>query len=141
MIRKNFSLPILLACGALTALGQQNIAPGGPTPFEVLNGSATLAGSFDPNLMLRVVLGLQPPNWAEEQQFLEQLPPPGSPPFLQFLTPDEWNARFSPSVTAAPAGAEDQQGREQGQTPGAPKGRQGRTPDEWKSRGAPAGQE
>src|ERR1039457_5991952 len=68
MIRKNFSLPILLACGALTALGQQNIAPGGPTPFEVLNGSATLAGSFDPNQMLRVVLGLQPPNWAEGPQ-------------------------------------------------------------------------
>jgi hypothetical protein len=98
LIRKNFSLPILLACGALTALGQQNIAPGGPTPFEVLNGSATLAGSFDPNQMLRVVLGLQPPNWAEEQQFLEQLQTPGSPNFLQFLTPDEWNARFSPSV-------------------------------------------
>lgn len=95
---KRFSLPILLACGAMTALAQQNIVPGGPTPIEVLNGSATLVGSFDPNQMLRVVIGLQPPNWAEEQQFLEELHTPGSPNFLKFLTQDEWNARFSPSV-------------------------------------------
>ena len=90
-----FSLPVLLACFALPVLGQ---APGGPTPIEVLNGSAQFAGAVNPSLMLRVVLGLQPPHWAEEQQFLSELHTQGSPNFLQFLTPEEWNARFSPSI-------------------------------------------
>ncbi len=92
------SLPLLLACCGLPLLGQQSIAPGGQTPIQVLNGSAQLVGAVDPHQMLRVVLGLEPPNWAEEQQFLQDLHTQGSPSFLQFLTPEQWNARFSPSV-------------------------------------------
>ena len=98
MFHYRFSLPVLVACFTLPILGQQNIAPGGPTPIEVLNGSARLTGAVDPSQMLRVVIGLQPPHWAEEQQFLQELHTQGSPNFLQFLTPEEWNARFSPSV-------------------------------------------
>ena len=98
MFKSRSKIVFLLAFCALPLLGQQNGAPGGVTPVEVLNGSAQPIGAFDPTQMLRVVIGLRPPNWTEEQQFLQDLHTQGSPNFLQFLTADDWNARFSPSV-------------------------------------------
>jgi len=47
--------------------------------------------------MLRLVIGLQHPHMAEEEQFLEELHTKGSPEYTHFLTADEWNTRFSPS--------------------------------------------
>jgi kumamolisin len=98
MFRKCFSLPVLLAGCVLPALGQGLTSPGGLTPVEVLNGSAKLVNNFDSTQMLRLVVGLTPPNMAAEEQFLQELQTKSSPNFHKFLTADEWNARFSPSV-------------------------------------------
>jgi hypothetical protein len=91
-------VPVLLACLAIPGFGQRVPAAGGPTPIQVLNGKYTLTGPFDPTQMLRLVLGLQPPKLAEEEQFLTELQTKGSPNFHQFLTADQWNARFAPAV-------------------------------------------
>ncbi len=100
MFQKSFriSVPILLACLAVPVFGQVVPVGGGLTPQPVLNGSYTLVGPFDPTQMLRLVIGLQPPSLAEEEQFLKDVQTKGSPTFHQFLTADEWNARFAPAA-------------------------------------------
>jgi len=87
-----FSLTITAAA----ADGTQ-VRPGGPTPHQVLNGTAQLIGPFQADQKLRVVFGLQPPHIDEEKQFLEELRTKGSPNFMHFLKPAEWNKRFAPS--------------------------------------------
>src|SRR5579863_3699905 len=69
----------------------------GHTPSEVLNGTATRVGHYNPDQKLRLVLAIRPPHMAEEEQFLAELVTKGSPNFHQFLSADEWNARFGPS--------------------------------------------
>jgi subtilase family serine protease len=66
-------------------------------PPAVGNGAAVAAGSFISSQMLRLVIGLQDPHMADEEQFLEALRTKGSPEFMHFLTADRWNVRFSPS--------------------------------------------
>lgn len=68
------------------------------TPQEVATGTANLVGHYAPSKNLRVAIVLQPPHWAEEQQFLKDLQTKGGPLFHHFLTAEEWNARFAPSV-------------------------------------------
>jgi len=68
------------------------------TPSPVLNGTATLVSHYNPEQKLRLVLAVQPPHVEEEEQFLQELLTKGSPNFHQFLTPEEWNARFAPSA-------------------------------------------
>lgn len=68
------------------------------TPPQVLNGTAKLLAPYDPAQMLRLVFALKPPHMQAEEQFLHDLQTKGSPQFHQFLTADEWNARFAPSV-------------------------------------------
>jgi subtilase family serine protease len=70
----------------------------GHTPAEVLNGTATRVSHYNPDQKLRLVLAIRPPHMAEEEQFLAELVTKGSPNFHQFLSADEWNARFGPSV-------------------------------------------
>jgi subtilase family serine protease len=70
----------------------------GATPLEVMNGRAALVGHLPATQKLRVVLGLRPPHMAEEEAFLAQLQIKGSPNFHKYLTPQQWNARFAPSV-------------------------------------------
>ncbi|MGA3212453.1 MAG: protease pro-enzyme activation domain-containing protein, partial [Terriglobales bacterium] len=70
----------------------------GEAPLEVLSGKAKLTGHFDPQQMLRLVIGLQHPHMAEEEQFLRDLQSPKSPEFRKFMTPEQWTARFSPSA-------------------------------------------
>jgi subtilase family serine protease len=70
----------------------------GHTPSEVLNGVATRVGHYNPDQKLRLVLALRPPHMAEEEQFLAELVTKGSPNFHNFLSSDEWNARFGPSI-------------------------------------------
>lgn len=70
----------------------------GHIPPAVRNGTAKLAGHYNPTQMLRLVVGLKPPRIAEEEQFLRDLQTKGSPQFHRFLTADEWNARFAPSA-------------------------------------------
>lgn len=67
-------------------------------PAAVANGAARIAGRYNANQMLRVVIGLRPPHLEAEEQFLRDLQTPGSPEFHRFLTPQEWNARFAPSA-------------------------------------------
>ena len=43
------------------------------TPSVIQQGKAKLIGHYNPAQMLRVTIALQPPHWAEEQQFLKDL--------------------------------------------------------------------
>ncbi len=72
--------------------------PGHNTPVPVMNGAAKMISHLNSNQMLRLVIGLQPANMAEQEQFLQDLQDRGSPQFHHFLTADEWNARFAPSA-------------------------------------------
>ena len=65
---------------------------------KVANGTAIVMSPYDPTQKLRLALALQPPHMAEEEEFLAELETKGSPNFHKFLTPEEWNARFAPSV-------------------------------------------
>jgi len=84
---------------AIPALPQTGVGTPlkGLIPPAVVNGTAVQSGHYDPNQMLRLVIGLQRPHMAEEEQFLQELNTKGSPNYQHFLTADEWNARFSPS--------------------------------------------
>jgi subtilase family serine protease len=73
-------------------------SPAGQPVPSVLNGSAQLVGPYNTNQTLRLVLGLQPPNLAEERQLIAALHDKTSPQFHHFLTADEWIARFAPSA-------------------------------------------
>ncbi len=68
------------------------------TPREVVNGTAKLIGPYRA-AKLHVVLGLAPPKMAEEEAFLRQLQDKKSPYFHQYLTAEQWNARFAPSAS------------------------------------------
>ena len=68
------------------------------TPRPVQDGTATLVGHYNPNQMLRLTLGLQPPHVDEERQFLESLQTKGPHDYHQFLSAEEWTKRFDPSV-------------------------------------------
>src|SRR5665213_885685 len=99
-MKTSLALAFLLVA-ASTALAQNNQikSPAGDTPLNVRNGRAQMAGHFgNPVQMRRLDFALVTPHPDEEEQFLQQLMTPGSPQFHKFLTPDQWNARFSPSV-------------------------------------------
>jgi hypothetical protein len=68
------------------------------TPPSVADGTAKLVEHYNPSQMLRLVIGLRPPHPDEEEQFLRDLQDKTSPNFHHFLTAQEWNARFAPSV-------------------------------------------
>jgi len=87
---------MLLATSAFA--GQAVSALAGATPPQVRDGSAALVGHYEPQQHLRLVIGLQHPNLAAEEQFLEELHTRGSPNFMQFLTPAEWTKRFAPAA-------------------------------------------
>src|SRR6185437_2784464 len=87
-------LPGLLQAQNATPVTQ----PALRTPIEVANGSARLIGPYDQSQKLRLVFGLRPPRPKEEQAFLEALYTEGSPEYHHFLSAQEWNDRFAPSV-------------------------------------------
>src|SRR5579875_1186296 len=68
------------------------------TPNQVADHSAVLVQHLSPDQMLRITIGLKPPHPDEEQQFLKDVQDKHSPLFHQFLSPDDWNARFGPSA-------------------------------------------
>jgi hypothetical protein len=70
----------------------------GHTAPQVLDGRAIRVNHYDPARKLRLVLAVQPPHMAEEEQFLSELQDRTSPNFHHYLSPEEWNARFAPSV-------------------------------------------
>jgi len=91
---------VMLATGC-TIMAQNRLKKpiAGEPPRDVRSGHARMVGHYDaPTQMRRLAFGLATPHPAEEEQFLEELRRPGSPQFHKFLTADQWNARFSPSV-------------------------------------------
>ena len=74
------------------------VALAGHTPSQVLEGTATWIGPYNSQQKLRLALAVQPPHMAEEEEFIEELETKGSPNFHQFLSAEEWNARFAPSA-------------------------------------------
>jgi Pro-kumamolisin, activation domain len=59
------------------------------TPPQVLNGTATFVGHYDPTRKLRLSFAIVPPHLQEEEQFLTELQTKGSPNFHHFLTPED----------------------------------------------------
>ena len=68
------------------------------TPTAVSNGTARYIAHYDPAKMLRLGIALQPPHLQEEEQFLRELQDPHSPQFHQYLSEQEWDRRFAPSI-------------------------------------------
>ncbi|HEY3833354.1 MAG TPA: protease pro-enzyme activation domain-containing protein [Acidimicrobiia bacterium] len=64
------------------------------------SGEAISRGDVDSQQTLRLALGLRTPDPAGEQRFIDALEDRSSPSFHHFLTPAQWNARFSPSVAS-----------------------------------------
>jgi hypothetical protein len=97
---KRLLLVIFVLAAACTALAEANQrrSPAGEPPVQLRQGRARAIGHLNPHQTLRLAFGLKPPYLVEEEQFLQELMTPGSPNFHKFLTPDEWNARFAPSV-------------------------------------------
>ena len=86
---------VLITSGVLAA---QNSVAIQATPLAVQNGSAQLAGPYNPQQMLRLAFALKPPYMEEEEEFLRQLQDPNSPQFHQYLSQQQWNERFAPSA-------------------------------------------
>jgi hypothetical protein len=100
---------LLTALCSLFALpaGAQLLDIGTPTPRQlfttqtppvVLNGTATLVEHYDPNKMLRLAISLNLPHPVEEAQFIHNLYDKKSPLFHKYPSPEDWVARFGPSV-------------------------------------------
>ena len=68
------------------------------TAPQILEGTAIRTDHYDSDKMMRLVLSIRPPHMVEEEQFLRELTDKKSPNFHKFLTQEEWNARFAPSV-------------------------------------------
>lgn len=77
------------------ALTQTTRIPGG-VPGPVAEGRAQIGERLNPAQMLRLTLVLQPPHQEELQRFLREVQDPGSPRFHQYLSFDEWKARYAP---------------------------------------------
>ena len=93
------ALGFLLTAGATGGRGQGAAPAFKPfTPSNVRDGTAALTKHYNSANMLRLAIALQPPHWDEEQAFLQAVQTKGSPLFHQFLTPEEWNEQFAPSV-------------------------------------------
>jgi len=88
----------VLASWPASAQTSDSVTLYGHVPMKVENGTATLVSHYNPAQMLRLALAVQAPHMAEEEQFIKELVTKGSPGFHKFLTQDEWNARFGPSV-------------------------------------------
>lgn len=105
-------LLVTASCGIPSARGQQpeiREIQGSPlpalserisffTPQAVREGRAALVSHYNPSQKLRLVLNVRPPHLAEEDAFIKDLTTKGSPGFHKFLSQDEWNTRFAPSV-------------------------------------------
>ena len=89
---------LLLAAPAHAQIAESAVPLTGLTPGKVLNGQAIRVSHYNPQQKLRLVLAIQPPNMAEEEQFIKELTDKSSPNFHEFLTAGQWNARFAPSA-------------------------------------------
>lgn len=67
-------------------------------PQKVVEGTAFRVSHYNSENKLRLALAIQPPHMDQEEAFIKQLTTKGSPNFHKFLSQNEWNARFAPSV-------------------------------------------
>ena len=88
------------ACGTIVVAqtNQGNISLAHHVPQQVLNGQAARVSHYNPDQKLRLVMSIKAPHMAEEEQFIREQQTKGSPNFHKFLTAEEWDARFAPSV-------------------------------------------
>ena len=95
-----FTIGVILACCFSPDVLAQSatVALPGHLPKQVEDGTAIMAGHYNSEQMIRLTIGLQTPHPAEEEQFLQELQIKSSPQFHKYLTADQWNARFAPSV-------------------------------------------
>ncbi len=93
-----FLLSALSPCLARAQQVEPFTSPKGITPKAVVEGSAQMIGPLDSAQHLRLAIALRPPHPVEEEKFIEALRTKGSPSFGKFLTPEQWNKRFGPSV-------------------------------------------
>ena len=97
MVEAQTAAASVAPAGLLPREPDSETIPSGKTPGEVLDGRANLLRHYEPTRMLRVVFALKPRNWERHQQLLDDLHDKQSPLFHQFLTAEEWNARFAPA--------------------------------------------
>ena len=97
MVQAQTAADSVAPAGLLPGEPDSETIPSGKTPGEVLDGRANLLRHYEPTRMLRVVFALKPRNWERHQQLLDDLHDKQSPLFHQFLTAEEWNARFAPA--------------------------------------------
>jgi hypothetical protein len=91
---------LLVLLGALVSGHGQPVAPGRMTlPGHVPKAAARLAsnGRLPATTNLSLAIGLPLRNTAALDEFIRQLYDPASPGFRQFLTPEEFTARFGPT--------------------------------------------
>jgi hypothetical protein len=88
----------LLFASLSCLLAAQQMVPISQLPRAVQNGAAQYLGPYNPQQMLRLAITLKPPHMEEEEEFLRELENPASPIFHQYLSEEEWNARFAPSA-------------------------------------------
>ena len=96
---------LALVCTSVMAWSQQlqvsglkNLPAFTNTPRQVREGSAPLVEAYNPASKLRLAISIKAPKMAEEEAFLKKLQDKSSPNFHKYLSPDQWNARFAPSV-------------------------------------------
>jgi len=66
-------------------------------PLAVRNGAAPLVSNLDTQKHLKLALSLQPRNQAELDQLLRDLQDPKSPQYHQYLSVEQFTARFAPT--------------------------------------------
>src|SRR5579872_5714990 len=91
-------LACVTTCPLLVGQTIAGVQSSSQTPQPVLAGTAKLSAHYDSTKMLRLAFALKPPHLEEEQQLIKDLHDKKSPQFHRFLTAEQWNARFAPSV-------------------------------------------
>jgi len=106
-VRLSLGLSMLVAVSGLCALPVASAADASVTaigtmatqhvPLAVRNGAAALVSNLDTQKHLKLALSLQQRNQAELDQLLRDLQDPTSPRFHQYLSVEEYTARFAPT--------------------------------------------
>jgi len=97
------ALTIVALCSLSAGSASAQVQLAGHMAPEVVNGTATLLGHYDPTKKLRLAVVLALPDPAGEKKFLADVYDKNSPIFHQFLSQDEWRDRFGPSAESEQA--------------------------------------
>jgi len=95
-----FRVVMLFATGLCAAAA----AAAAPYPHAAVSAvDVGPAAAFAENAQITVTVALELSNRAEMEQLIEAVSTPGNPQFRQFLTPEQFGARFGPSAAAVDA--------------------------------------